>query len=151
MFTVGINNLHRINGSFCIPRELVTSIVIPSAQTEKGSMHVTWRFGKLYQGNLEVSLIQLDLENNFILQQDNDFKHTAKETKKFFTSHHIKLLDWPPQCPDLNSIENLWSILDENMDKTGVTNKNNYFDALQPVWENLDLNYLYNLVRSMPR
>nr|KAF7394491.1 hypothetical protein H0235_017086 [Vespula pensylvanica] len=101
--------------------------------------------------NLEVSLIQLDLENNFILQQDNDFKHTAKETKKFFTSHQIKLLDWLPQCPDLNPIENLWSILDENMDKTGVTNKNNYFDALQPVWENLDLNYLYNLVRSMPR
>ncbi|KAF7381840.1 hypothetical protein HZH68_015713 [Vespula germanica] len=101
--------------------------------------------------NLEVSLIQLDLENNFILQQDNDFKHTAKETKKFFTCHHIKLLDWPPQCPDLNSIENLWSILDENMDKTEVTNKNNYFDALKPVWENLDLNYLYNLVRSMPR
>jgi len=50
----------------------------------------------LYE-NLEVSLIQLGLESNFILQQDNDPKHTAKKTKKFFTSHHIKLLDWPPQ------------------------------------------------------
>lgn len=43
--------------------------------------------------NLEVSLIQLGLENNFILQQDNDPKHTAKKTKKFLTSHQIKLLD----------------------------------------------------------
>ncbi|KMQ90442.1 sodium-coupled monocarboxylate transporter 1 [Lasius niger] len=101
--------------------------------------------------NLEVSLIQLSLENNFILQQDNDPKHTAKKTKKFFISHHIKLLDWPPQSPDLNPIEILWSILDRNVDKTGVTNKNNYFDALQRAWENLDLNNLHNLVESMPR
>jgi len=50
--------------------------------------------------NLEVSLIQLGLESNFILQQDNDLKHIAKKTKKFFTSHNIKLLDWSPQSPD---------------------------------------------------
>ncbi|CAK9820308.1 Transposable element Tcb1 transposase [Anthophora plagiata] len=101
--------------------------------------------------NLEVSLTQLGLENSFILQQDNDPKHTAKKTKKFFTSNHIKLLDWPPQSPDLNPIENLWSILDRNVNKTGVTNKNNYFHALQRSWESLDPNHLHNLVESMPR
>ncbi|CAK9796647.1 Transposable element Tc1 transposase [Anthophora quadrimaculata] len=101
--------------------------------------------------NLEVSLLQLGLENSFILQQDNDPKHTAKKTKKFLTSSHIKLLDWPPQSPDLNPIENLWSILDRNVNKTGVTNKNNYFNTLQRSWESLDINYLHNLVESMPR
>jgi len=34
--------------------------------------------------NLEVLLIQLGLESNFILQQDNDPKHTAKKNKKVF-------------------------------------------------------------------
>lgn len=101
--------------------------------------------------NLEVSLIRLGLEDNFILQQDNDPKHTAKKTKIFLNSNHIKILDWPPQSPDLNPIENLWSILDKNVDKIGVTNENNYFDTLQQTWENLDLNHLHNLVESMPR
>lgn len=101
--------------------------------------------------NLEVSLIRLGLENNFIFQQDNDPKHTAKKTKKFFTSSHIKLLDWPSQSPDLNPIENLWSILDRSVNKIGVTNKNNYFHALQRAWESLDSNHLHNLVESMPR
>lgn len=61
----------------------------------------------ILRNNLEVSLIQLGLENNFILQQGNDPKHTAKKTKKFLNSHHIKLLDWPPQSSDLHPIENI--------------------------------------------
>ena len=46
--------------------------------------------------NLEVSLIQLGLENSFILQQDNDPKHTAKKTKKFLKLYLYQkpCLDW---------------------------------------------------------
>lgn len=51
--------------------------------------------------NLEISLIQLGLEDNFMLQ-DNDPKHTVKKTKMFLTFNHIKMLDWAPQFPDLN-------------------------------------------------
>lgn len=101
--------------------------------------------------HLEISLLKLNLQNNFIFQQDNDPKHTAKKTKKFFTFNNIKLLDWPPQSPDLNPIENLWSILDGHIDKTEVTNKNDYFKAIQNAWENLDPEHLRNLVGSMPK
>lgn len=101
--------------------------------------------------NLETSLLRVGLEDNFVFQQDNDPKHTAKKTQTFFRSNRIKLLDWPPQSPDLNPIENLWSILDEKIDKTGVTNKENYFAALRKTWEELDKKYLQNLVESMPR
>lgn len=101
--------------------------------------------------NLEESLLKLGLENNFIFQQDNDPKHTAKKSQTFFRSCRIKQLEWPPQSPDLNPIENLWAILDNRVDKCGITNKNSYFEALQLAWENLDSQHLQNLIGSIPR
>ena len=41
----------------------------------------------------------------FILQQDNDLKHTAKATKQFFKAKNWKIFDWQSQSPDLNIFE----------------------------------------------
>jgi len=101
--------------------------------------------------NLEESLLKLGLEENFIFQQDNDPKHKAKLTCAFLKASRIKLLEWPPQSPDLNPIENLWNYLDGKVNKTNVTNKENYYLELQKAWEQLDPDYLKNLVESMPR
>jgi len=101
--------------------------------------------------NLEESLLKLGIEDNYIFQQDNDPKHTAKKSKAFFHSCRIKQLEWPPQSPDLNPIENLWAILDNRINKSGITNKNSYFEAVQLAWENLDPQHLKNLIESIPR
>ena len=57
--------------------------------------------------NLEESFTNLDLENNFIFQQDNDPKCKAKKPLLFFKSNKVKVLRWPLQSPNLNPIENL--------------------------------------------
>ena len=90
--------------------------------------------------------MKLYLENNFIFQQDNYPKHKAtKKTTAFFKSNKIKLLEWPPQSPDLNPIENLWAYLDENVNKINVTDKILYYTALQKAWNKIDPEYLKKL------
>ena len=48
------------------------------------------------------------LGNNFIYQQDNDPKHTAKVVLQFLDgSQHFTRLHWPSQSPDHNPMQHL--------------------------------------------
>jgi len=128
--------------------------LVRSREFSQNHWHINGKYVYVYDilhENLETLLLQVGLEDNFVFQQDNNPKHTAKITQTFFKSSRMKVLDWPPQSSDLNPIENLWSILDKKIDKTGVTNTENYFVAIKEAWEELDEKYLQNLVESMPK
>ena len=48
-----------------------------------------------------------NLDYGSIFMQDGAPPHSSKYTKSWQEEHGISTMDWPPQSPDLNPIENL--------------------------------------------
>ena len=109
------------------------------------------KYISLLTDNLDQSLLKMENSNNFIFQQDNAPIHKAKKTIKYFEDSNIELLEWPPQSPDLNPIENIWALLDKNITIENRRNRDEFFKSLVDAWNNLSLDVLKNLVESLPR
>ena len=87
----------------------------------------------------------------FIFQQDNAPGHTATVAKAWFKKNRTSVLDWPGQSPDLNPIENLWSMVQRIVHKQLFSNKHQLLGAVVQAWNSLPRNSIRSLIDSMPR
>lgn len=91
-------------------------------------------------------------EEEIVFQQDGDPKHTAKIVREWIGKQHFQLMEWPAQSPDLNPIENLWSIVKRRLGQyeTAPTNMANLWERVTAEWNRIPKDIIENLVESMP-
>ncbi len=82
---------------------------------------------------------------------DNARPHIPIAVHKFLRTHHVYPLLWPPNSPDLNLIENLWSILQQRVWEMRPTSEQQLIDCCMQVWNNISHDELTKLITTMPR
>ena len=90
------------------------------------------------------SVESLEFLPDYIFQQDNDPKHTAKSTKKLLSENTANVLQWKSQLTDLNPIGNLWQFLKIQIRKRASANINN-LKTCQEEWYKIPTNYCKKL------
>ena len=123
----GIGPLHEIKGIMTgeVYKEIMKDVMLPHAD--------------------------ICMPQDWIFQQDNDPKHTSKVVKKWFQENNVEVLDWPAQSPDINPIENLWEIVDQQIDRSNIHGKAQLFQEITRAWEAISLDVIVRLIESMPR
>lgn len=100
---------------------------------------------------LTPSVTRLGIAENFIFSQDNDPKHTARNTRLFLLYNARRQLKTPPQSPDLNPIEHLWAEVERRIRLRDIRNREHLKSVLKEVWNEINEETTRPLVNSMRR
>ena len=95
-------------------------------------------------------------KESVIFQQDNATSHTSLYTRTWLEQKGIsgeKLMTWPPNSPDLNCIENFWSILKREVYSEGrqFSSKNELWEAIKVAATKIKAETIKKLTSSMDK
>lgn len=102
----------------------------------------------------DLNFIRNVLKKDMLFMQDNARPHTAKATVEFLKKHKVKVLEWPPQSPDMNPIENIWAWIKRRRDEKFPhfpKNRDELIEQVFSIWEELDDEWFIPYARSVGR
>ena len=107
---------------------------------------------KRYIDILESHLLTfMKIQGCTTFQQDSAPCHKAKVAMTWFEKKKVKVLQWPGNYPDLNPIENLWTIVKQKVSKMNPSSLDELKTVIKNVWcKEIDQNMCKNLLDSMP-
>ena len=74
-------------------------------------------------------------------------------TIQWKTENDIPTLEWPPQSPDLNIIENVWKVIKTKVQRRidDIRNAEDLKTVVAEIWTSLQLHYIRSVYDSLPR
>ena len=57
-------------------------------------------------------------------------KHTSKQATSWFQTKRMDVMEWPPQSPDLNLIENFWSDIENAVSEAKPKNSQELWNVV---------------------
>ena len=97
--------------------------------------------------HLKTSIKKLELGHKWVFQMDNDPKHPSKVVAKWLKDNKGKVLEWPSQSPDLNSIENTEKLVCARR----PTNLTQFHQLCQEEWDKIHPTYCGKLGEGYPK
>ncbi len=95
-------------------------------------------------------------QSNWRFQQDNVPCHKAYMVRDWLWDNNIRLLEHPPQSPDLNPIELIWAIMKNELEKTNPANIKELKNNIAALWDtkiSVDFcnNCILHLIKILPK
>ncbi len=111
--------------------------------------------GQKYVDILQQSLpdvIQSFGGDPFLFQHDNAPVHSCRRTRDFLTQTGVPAIEWPPQSPDMNIIENVWLHCKRKLELLDVPirKKSELFERFKIIWDSLPLDFIHSAYDSLP-
>uniref|UniRef100_A0A8C8I487 Transposase n=1 Tax=Oncorhynchus tshawytscha TaxID=74940 RepID=A0A8C8I487_ONCTS len=131
----------------CFSAKGVGSLSILSRNT---AMNKEW-YQHILQEQLLPTIQEQFGDEQCLFQHDGAPCHKAKMITKWLGEQNINILGpWPGNSPDLNPIENLWSILKRRLDKQKPTNSDKLQALIMQEWAAISQDVAQKLIDSMP-
>ncbi len=105
-------------------------------------------YQKILKENVWLSVCDLKLKRTWVMQQDNDPKHTSKATSEWLKKNIIKVLEWPNQSPYLNLIEMLWYDLKQSFHAWNLSSVAELKQFCKEEWAKISPKWCKRLIAS---
>jgi len=105
------------------------------------------KYLQVIQEHLLSSIERLDCHH---FQQDGTTCNKAIVVMNWLGSKNISILNWPGQRPDLNPIENLWTMIKKRVDIKHPTSATSLQAIIEQVWCAVSVDGCQKLCYSMP-
>jgi hypothetical protein len=89
----------------------------------------------------------------YIFKEDNVPCHESRRTNQWKTKNDISTLEWYPQSPDLNIIENVWKVIKTKFQRriVDIRNAEDLKTVVTEIWTSLQLHYIRSVYDYLPR